>query len=153
MHGEMRDVDFFPLSFQRVTLLLLWWWKRSKREILHGEIALFVERLPVLQADGRTFWARDLQLHDSSEILPHIDHGFPGRCRKNGSRHEPLFAPHWWADRGNQVLQGIVDKADVLPGACVKSGLIPAGHFQPGIVDLPLLQIRFEDRSRRGTPH
>jgi len=139
-----------PLAFQGVAHFLERFFiqgrRRAAHQVRHGEVAVFIQRLAMAQADGGSRRAPHLEMHDSSQVLAKVEHRVSVR-RLQHHRREGFLAPHRNPHRGHQVIFGMVGYAHSLPFlSSSEPRAAPAGHFQARVVNLAILHIGFQYR-------
>ena len=95
MHGKVRLILFFPFAFQCIVHLLEegHFLGRKDEQVGHRKVAIPVQRFPVPQANGRSFWPAHSEMHYPCQVLPKVEHGFPVR-RLDDLGLEGFLAPH-----------------------------------------------------------
>jgi len=109
-----------------------------------GEIALCIQRFPMLEPDGCPRRSLDAEAHHPGKVLPHVDHRFAVGRLQESDRRDFLVRPHQRSIRRHQVVLGVRDRLDLLPLTGIEARHIPTGHLQASIVDFARLHIRAE---------
>ena len=147
MHSKSWLIFFNTLTFEGVAYLLeerFLAFGFEGEQVGLGEVAIFIQRFTVAQADGGSLWALDSETYDARQVLTKVQHCFATRSFENGGG-KGFFLAHRNAHRSHQMILGVGGHSHRFPDAIVEPQIVPSGHFQAGIIDLAVFHVGFED--------